>query len=137
MASFCTSCAATLDPGSKFCGACGATVEEAPQISAGKADRAPQVFSHGHGDRYPALRIIAVILKVLAVLTALGGLLGGIAFGSIPASSYFPTGSGTISLLAIFGGLLAGLCYALFLWASAEMINVVLDIEENTRRAAA
>jgi len=24
----------------------------------------------------------------------------------------------------------------LFLWASAEMINVVLDIEENTRRAA-
>ena len=32
--------------------------------------------------------------------------------------------------------ILVGLGYALFLWASAEIINVLLDIEENTRRAA-
>jgi hypothetical protein len=37
-------------------------------------------------------------------------------------------------MLAYF--ILGDLAYALLLWASAEMINVVLDIEENTRRAA-
>jgi hypothetical protein len=30
----------------------------------------------------------------------------------------------------------AGLGYGLFLWASAEMIHVLVDIEENTRRSA-
>ena len=95
-----------------------------------------QVVSQTQSRRYPALRIIAVVLKVLAVITAIAGLVGGLSFSSLTAPSYFPN-AGAISGLAMLGGLMLGLCYALFLWASAEMINVALDIEENTRRAAA
>lgn len=70
------------------------------------------------------------------MIAAISGLLGGLSFGSLTGNSYFPN-AGAISGLAMLGGLFLGLCYALFLWASAEMINVALDIEENTRRAAA
>lgn len=133
MASFCTSCAQALDPGAKFCGTCGATVESANHISTATADRAPQVFSHAHVKRYPALRVIAVILKVLAAITAVGGVFSGLAASSILSRGYGVPGGGAIPLMII----VAGLCYALFLWASAEMLHVFIDIEENTRRASA
>jgi protein-S-isoprenylcysteine O-methyltransferase Ste14 len=133
MASFCTSCAAALDPGSKFCGVCGTIVDSAPQLSAEKPNTLAQVVVETQSRRYPALRIIAVVLKILAVITAIVGLLGGLSFTSLIGTNYLPYAGG-LSALAI---ILAGLCYALFLWASAEMINVALDIEENTRRAAA
>ncbi|MGA3128930.1 MAG: zinc ribbon domain-containing protein [Candidatus Korobacteraceae bacterium] len=132
MANFCNSCATPLETGAKFCGRCGAVVEAAPSSSAVQPVPTSQSFSHAQGRRYPALRIIAVILKVLAALTAIGGVLSGIAAGSIPSPGFGVPGGGAIVLLVILGGL----GYALFLWASAEMINVVLDIEENTRRAA-
>jgi hypothetical protein len=137
MASFCISCAAPLEPGTKFCGACGTAVEPlAANSGIQPAPASVQQVSYAHGRSYPALRIIAVILKVLAVITAIAGVVGGLSLSSFTGASYFPN-AGAISALATLGGLLAGLCYALFLWASAEMINVVLDIEENTRRAAA
>ncbi len=74
--------------------------------------------------RYPALRAIAVIYKVLAVLAFLVGLAIGI-FGAVEGR--------------VFEGVAAvaiGIIYALFLWAGAELILVVLDIETNTRRTA-
>jgi hypothetical protein len=132
MANFCKSCRAPLEPAAKFCGACGAVVEAPPPSIAVQPVPTPKVFLHTQGRRYPALRIIAVILKVLAALTAIGGVLSAIAAGSIPNPGFGVPGGGAIAVLVI----LVGLCYALFLWASAEMINVVLDIEENTRRAA-
>jgi uncharacterized protein YjeT (DUF2065 family) len=132
MASFCTSCATALEPGAKFCGRCGTVVEAPPSSIAVQSVPVAQSFSHKHGRRYPALRIIAVILKVLAALTAIGGVLSALAAGSIPSPGFGVPGGGAIALLIILGGL----GYGLFLWASAEMINVVLDIEENTRRAA-
>ncbi len=131
MASFCTCCAATLEPGAKFCGACGAVVE--PPTPAVMAKPVPtKGISGPYGRRYPALRIIAVILKIAAAVTAVGGVLSGLAAGSIPSPGYGVPGGGAIALLVI----LASLFYALFLWASAEMIYVMLDIEENTRRLA-
>ena len=133
MASFCTSCAAALDPGSKFCGACGTTVDSVPQHSATKPSMPAQVTLNAHNHRYPALRIISVVVKILAVITAVAGLIGGLSFTSLSGSNFLPY-TGGLSALAI---ILGGLCYALFLWASAEMINVAVDIEENTRRAAA
>jgi len=134
LASFCTSCAAALEPGAKFCGACGAVVDTPTPAVTAKPLPA-QGTSHPHSRQYPALRIIAVILKILAVVTAVGGILSALAAGSVPATPYFPSG-GAISALIVLVGILAGLCSALFLWASAEMIYVLLDIEENTRRVA-
>jgi hypothetical protein len=49
-------------------------------------------------------------------------------------TSAAPLEENVAGMLAYF--ILGDLAYALLLWASAEMINVVLDIEENTRRAA-
>lgn len=45
MAGFCTTCAAALDPGSKFCGTCGTIVDSAPQHSSVKPSISPQVVS--------------------------------------------------------------------------------------------
>jgi hypothetical protein len=132
MANFCNSCAAPLESTAKFCRACGAAVEAHPANITVQPVATSQVLPPTRGRRYPALHIIAVILKVLAALTAIAGVLSGIAAGSIPSPGFGVPGGGAIALLIILGGL----AYALFLWASAEMINVVLDIEENTRRAA-
>ena len=105
MANFCNSCATPLDPAAKFCGACGTVVETTPPSIAVQPPPRSQVFSHTQGRRYPALRIIAVILKVLAALTAIGGVLSGIAAGSIPTPGFGVPGGGAIALLVILGGL--------------------------------
>jgi len=76
------------------------------------------------GRRYPALRAISVIYKVLAVIAFLAGLTLGalMTVKGLGGRAALPIGVGII--------------YALFLWAGAEMILVFLDIEQNTRRAA-
>lgn len=133
MASFCVNCAAVIDPGAKFCGTCGATVE------ATSADAGVQVTSRPSGPllavprrRYPVLRILTVILKVLAAVSVVGGGLWAADAASLPANfgGVMP-GSG-LAFLIILGALMN----AVFLWGWAEVINVALDIEENTRRAA-
>jgi len=134
MSSFCANCAATLEPGTKFCGACGTTVET-PTTSRSNIAAADNTQPASNvSRRYPGLRVIAVLLKIGAVLTALGGLIvGGSAAelaGLVPPDAR-PGGAGPAIGLTFF---LFGLLYALFLWASAEMIHVAIDIEENTRR---
>jgi uncharacterized protein YjeT (DUF2065 family) len=57
--------------------------------------------------------------------------ISGLSVVSLPNS----LGIGAASSAIAFVIMLAGLCYALFLWASAEMIRVLIDIEENTRRS--
>lgn len=130
MASFCTNCAAPLEPGTKFCGACGSVVEVPTTSTVSSVQPAKPLPTANRGGRYPALRVIAGILKIVAVLTAIGAVISGLSAASLPNSfGIGPTGS-VIGLVIV----LAGLCYALFLWASAEMIHVLIDIEENTRR---
>ena len=74
--------------------------------------------------RYPALRAISLIYKVLAVLAFLAGL----AIGVAQAIKGEP-------LRAVFS-IALGIIYAIFLWAGAELILVLLDIEQNTRKTA-
>lgn len=75
-------------------------------------------------DRFPVLRGISVLLKILAVLVLAVGLVIGFGIGS-------QMGGGTM-----FGVWLIAASYAIGLWASAELIGVLLAIEENTRPAA-
>jgi len=83
------------------------------------------------------LRVIALLLKIFAALTAIGGAITGLSAASITSAlpNYPGIGSGIGAAGSAIGWIvfLAGLCYALFLWASAEMIHVLIDIEENTR----
>jgi zinc-ribbon domain len=131
MASFCTNCAAPLESGTKFCAACGTAVEPAAGLGALVGEAKP-LFHSARGGRYPALRIIAVILKVLAVLTVVGAVFSALSVASLPSSVGVGPAGPAIAFLAV----ILGLCYGLFLWASAEMIQVLVDIEENTRRTA-
>jgi len=133
MANFCTSCAAPLGSGTKFCASCGAAVEATPAIAAPSAIETGTFSPAAATSRYPALRIISVILKILAVVAVLGAVLSALSAMSLPSSF----GIGLAG--SVVGGFIVilGLCYGLFLWASAEMIHVLIDIEENTRRSAA
>ena len=135
MSGICKNCAAPLGAGTKFCGACGSAVE-APVHSAESAAPLRSLPSATRDRRYPALRIIAFLFKILAALTAIGGAITGLSAASI--SSSLPNAPGIGPAGSAIGWIifLGGLCYALFLWASAEMIHVLIDIEENTRRSA-
>lgn len=140
MASTCSSCAAPLEAGTKFCGTCGSPVDAYP-VPQEKAAQIHRVSAGGQNRRYPGLRIIAFLLKIFAVLTALGGAITGLSAASITSSlpNYAGIGSPGIGAAGSAIGwiiFLVSLCYALFLWASAEMIHVLIDIEENTRRSA-
>lgn len=74
--------------------------------------------------RYPALRLVCVLLKILVVLCALIDLLF--------AAGLLFNGKLMFSLLA----LVAGLLVAVFGWASIETFYIVMDVEENIRRGA-
>jgi protein-S-isoprenylcysteine O-methyltransferase Ste14 len=81
------------------------------------------------------------MVKVLSVVTTIGGAVAGLAAadigGSFSSRPGFGPQSGNPGGAAIGWVIfLASVCYALFLWASAEMVQVMVDIEENTRRTA-
>ena len=139
MSSVCINCAAPLEVGTKFCGACGKAVE--PRMTVTQTVVQPQPAITTEARRYPALRLIALILKIVAVLTAVGGVITGFSAAAITSSlpNYAGIASSGIGAAGSAIGwmiFLVALCYALFLWASAEMIHVLIDIEENTRRSA-
>src|ERR1700676_3157172 len=116
MASFCANCAAPLESGTKFCAACGIAVELAPADLTASAGGAKTLLHSARGGRYPALRIIAVILKVLAVLTVVAAVFSALSAASLPSSVGVGLAGPAIAFLVV----ILGLCYGLFLWASAE-----------------
>ncbi len=95
--------------------------------------------------RFTALRVVSVIFKILAwivaVLTVIGFivmLVGGAAMSSMMSRGY--GGYGGMGALGVFGGIgmaFGILIYGAFMFvsllAAADMILVVLAIEENTR----
>lgn len=140
MSSTCTNCATPLETGTKFCGACGNAVDASTASPENTVQPSRVSLVRSSERRYPGLRIIAFPLKILAVLAAIGGAITGLSAASITGSlpNYAGIGSPGIGAAGSAIGwiiFIAGLCYALFLWASAEMIDVLIDIEENTRRS--
>jgi hypothetical protein len=88
-------------------------------------------------DRYRSLRIVATLLRVLAVIVALLGALFvfvGSAMGGLPAG--MPGARGPGITVATLVGLVVVALYALFLWAAGAMINLFIDLERNTRATA-
>ena len=79
---------------------------------------------------YPALRTIAVVFKVLAWIALVGGclaLIGGIVVA-------FTGDMEALTLVLV--GPLVGLLYFVMLYATAELIYVLIDISDNTRKTA-
>jgi hypothetical protein len=100
--------------------------------------------------RFGSLRIIAVVFKILAWITLVGGILGGIAMiimgivggSAIAGQASRDLGMG-IGMAGVLGGILSGLGsiiggvlgFVAFL-AYGDAIFLALAIEENTRETA-
>jgi len=75
-------------------------------------------------ERYPALRIVLLLWKICIVIVA--------AASVITAIRFWKTGgpySGVMGLAA----LAVGTIVVLLQWAFTELVEVIMDIEENTR----
>ncbi len=84
-----------------------------------KARHSP--FPEVEEEKYPAIRTTVILLKVLAALALVAGILGAIVEAA----------EGGILVAVLF--LLAGLLGAVSYWAGAELLVLLLDIEANTR----
>jgi undecaprenyl pyrophosphate phosphatase UppP len=82
----------------------------------------------GEEEKHPALRVVLLIWKVLVVVQVLA-VVGVTAYTMVTSTRSNETALG---LLVILGGFLV----ALIQWALAEIVEVLMDIEENTRRVA-
>src|SRR2546425_5934700 len=78
-------------------------------------------------EKYPALRIVLLIWKFLVVLFAIAAIVMTYVVWQMPDRNRVAFGLVT---------LLAGAIVCLFQWANIELVEVLLDIEENTRRTA-
>jgi hypothetical protein len=86
------------------------------------------------GQRWPALRTVATIFRVLAwLIVGLGGL--AVLIGTIAVAVSDDGGIGEALLTLVFGALGVGF-YALITFATAELITIGIAIEENTHRTA-
>src|SRR3989442_132693 len=70
--------------------------------------------------RYPALRTTVFLLKLIAVIALLASVI--LVLSSMRESGF-------AAVLALLGGLLIAISY----WAGAELLVLLMDIEENTR----
>lgn len=79
--------------------------------------------------RFPALRLIAGLLKFVAVLVVGSALLVGVvAVGLVPAEH-----DRTVAVLSAVAGLVVSALFGVLIWGLAEMLLVLIAIEENTR----
>ncbi len=94
-------------------------------------------------NRYPVLRVIAIIYKALAVILAVLTVLGACSAPFMGRSLLRGTGMEDVGGAGLIGGLITGLVLliyggviALFLYATGEGITLLMDIEANTRITA-
>ena len=85
--------------------------------------------------KYPLLRVIALVLKVLAWIVLAAGLIGMI--GLLVAGSGLPSDQQSLRPLATAGALtipLVAILWFVELFAFGSILSLLIDIEENTRR---
>ncbi len=94
-------------------------------------------------NRYPVLRVIAVIYKSLAVIIAVLTVIGACGAPLMGGTLLRGTGFQGAREMGFVGGLITGLVFlinggivALFLYAAGEGITLLMDIEANTRLTA-
>jgi len=92
--------------------------------------------------RFGVLNFLASVLKILAIVTAVLAVLGGLvifimsfAGGDMLSAFGLDTGGGVlIGLFTAFMVILFGGLYALFMYGSGELILLLISIEENTHK---
>ena len=92
--------------------------------------------------RFGVLQLIATIMKVLGIVVAALGVLGGlgtlimsIAGGDMWSSLGYDANSGFfVGLIGSFGILIGGILYAVILYGYGELLLLLLSMEDNTFR---
>ena len=92
--------------------------------------------------RFGVLRLLATILKILGIVVAALGVLGGLALlimsfagGDMWSSLGYDANSGFfVGLLGSFGIVIGGLLYGVILYAHSELLLLLLSMEDNTFR---
>ncbi len=92
--------------------------------------------------KFGFLRAFSIIMKILAWLILIGSLIA--AFVLVVAGGISPTEMGEFSrftgvMTGAFMGIIViifGVLYFLFFYASAELIMLLISIEENTRKSS-
>ena len=79
----------------------------------------------GTGNRYPALSTIVVVIKVIAALIAIAGVVAAV----LDMKGGYSVAQGIGIMVAVAIGFV-------IMWAVAESIAVIIDIEANTRASA-
>lgn len=95
--------------------------------------------------RFGMLRLIGVILKVLAWLSLVMGVVGAVVVllagnalvDTLAAAGLASPLGGSEAVILALGGLLMGVIYFLALFAAGESLFLQLAVEENTRLTAA
>ena len=83
--------------------------------------------------KYQALKFLAIVYKVIAVLIAVGGLVT-LVIAFIAAVTVEDTSDRYTSILLQLGGFIGSVFFAVTLYAFGELIRLLIDIEANTRR---
>ncbi|MCD6577556.1 MAG: hypothetical protein J7K66_06045 [Anaerolineaceae bacterium] len=90
--------------------------------------------------RFGLLRFLATILKVLGIVVAAGGVLGGLgmlimsfAGGDLLSTfGYNSNGSFLVGLIGSFGVVVISILYAVGLYAYGELLMLAISMEDNT-----
>jgi hypothetical protein len=129
--------------GPQFCTTCGERLPVATpppaQDTQPVAPPAPEVIKTTTSLKFGALRAVATVYRIIGWVVMIGGSLFSIAlaimsFGATGAlTDFLPLSAGlgtvTIAIVALIASILVGL----FLVAFADVCNVLIDIEKNTR----
>jgi len=129
--------------GPQFCTTCGERLPVATpppaQDTQPVAPPAPEVTKTTTSLKFGALRAVATVYRIIGWVVMIGGSLFSIAlaimsFGATGAlTDFLPLSAGlgtvTIAIVALIASILVGL----FLVAFADVCNVLIDIEKNTR----
>jgi hypothetical protein len=129
----------------KFCTTCGTGLSDAAQQQVREAQPTLSAKLTGReapSRRYRTLRAVAIIYGIIGWVICLGGSLLSIAAAVMAAQGVtfleglVPEVGGTMGVGAVVvavGGIVVSVLVGLFLLAFAELCNVAIDIEQNTR----
>lgn len=79
-------------------------------------------------EKYPFLRFAASVLRVVAWIVLIGGVIGSIILGIVTGGIYG-------AFMAV-GGVIFSFLYWVFLLATKELFYLFMDVEQNTRNTA-
>jgi len=90
--------------------------------------------------KYSFLPFAANVLRVVAWIVLVAGVIGSIVYGIITGSAENGAVGGVAAVVAgvffVFGGIILSFLTWVFLLAARELLYLFMDVEENTRNTA-